>query len=117
THISLTESTASRLLSLLFFTTASTTEIYSLSLHDALPISPELPDRGLCVNDVEHLPAEMMPHAKHPYSRFEVVEIALKVSNGLRSEEHTSELQSRFDLVCRLLLEKKNMLAQPGAEQ
>src|SRR5699024_11476784 len=34
--------------------------------------------------------------------------VAMTVQNGLRSEEHTSELQSRFDLVCRLLLEKKN---------
>src|SRR6266513_6424842 len=64
-----------------FFNDTATTEIYTLSLHDALPIyghgrgsrtHPDGPDRH------EH-----------------------------RSEEHTSELQSRFDLVCRLLLEKK----------
>src|SRR5699024_12152227 len=38
----------------------------------------------------------------------------LEITNAPRSEEHTSELQSRFDLVCRLLLEKKNMNRQDG---
>src|SRR5689334_24559138 len=65
-----------------FFNDTATTEIYTLSLHDALPISPGARDpgrrrtgwRGGCAS---------------------------------RSEEHTSELQSQFHLVCRLLLEKK----------
>src|SRR2546422_4621532 len=78
-----------------FFNDTATTEIYTLSLHDALPISgraPALhrpPDRaqtGLAVRG----PAS-------PRRR----------GQAARSEEHTSELQSRLHLVCRLLLEKK----------
>src|SRR2546423_11709705 len=68
-----------------FFNDTATTEIYTLSLHDALPISgPETFD------------------AKHP--RDARTQCFLSV---LRSEEHTSELQSLAYLVCRLLLEKK----------
>src|SRR5438067_9840181 len=76
-----------------FFNDTATTEIYTLSLHDALPISDaERAARrvraGLLALLELHLPLRRPP--------------------GLaRSEEHTSELQSRFDLVCRLLLEKK----------
>src|SRR6266496_6513681 len=66
-----------------FFNDTATTEIYTLSLHDALPIGPDGSD-GVGA----HLP------------RADPVDL-------LRSEEHTSELQSRRDLVCRLLLEKK----------
>src|SRR6266496_6781949 len=62
-----------------FFNDTATTEIYTLSLHDALPISP-----GRCCR---------MP--------------TTCCCPDARSEEHTSELQSRRDLVCRLLLEKK----------
>src|SRR5690349_25026137 len=67
-----------------FFNDTATTEIYTLSLHDALPI-------GIC--------AKLSPCV-----------FSLASSNFVcrsRSEEHTSELQSRRDLVCRLLLEKK----------
>src|SRR5215204_7725733 len=63
-----------------FFNDTATTEIYTLSLHDALPIW--------------HCPAPPIPWL---YWR----------SKSGRSEEHTSELQSHSDLVCRLLLEKK----------
>src|SRR5689334_5221545 len=73
-----------------FFNLAATTEIYTLSLHDALPISnragsakrtaPSPPGRCACAS---------------------------------RSEEHTSELQSQFQVVCRLLLEKKNDASSP----
>src|SRR5258707_6433445 len=83
-----------------FFNDTATTEIYTLSLHDALPIShgddlawDRHHDRGpgpLVLRD-------------HPLRHR-----ALAGSDrGLRSEEHTSELQSRQYLVCRLLLEKK----------
>src|SRR5476651_2910337 len=65
-----------------FFNDTATTEIYTLSLHDALPISSR---------DGLSWPAE-----RHPWT-----------TCGSRSEEHTSELQSRQYLVCRLLLEKK----------
>src|SRR5207249_9641653 len=63
-----------------------TTYIYTLSLHDALPISLLLPEGSV---------AKAKDLAGWPEPR------------AIRSEEHTSELQSRFDLVCRLLLEKK----------
>src|SRR5438067_10243563 len=72
-----------------FFNDTATTEIYTLSLHDALPIyrlRPVHPHRQLA-----HLPRQRQRRT--------------------RSEEHTSELQSRFDLVCRLLLEKKKKLS------
>src|SRR5215469_18897725 len=71
-----------------FFNDTATTEIYTLSLHDALPISPG-------------------PSA--PASPASPACSASSLSPGPwgRSEEHTSELQSRRDLVCRLLLEKK----------
>src|SRR5699024_7134868 len=74
------------LLLLFFFNDTAPTEIYTLSLHDALPIS------GECLGQVASQTMEAMrcTGAWPP-----------------RSEEHTSELQSRFDLVCRLLLEKK----------
>src|SRR6266540_6848527 len=64
-----------------FFNDTATTEIYTLSLHDALPISPR---PRTCRRS-----------------------IIWAMCRGTRSEEHTSELQSHHDLVCRLLLEKK----------
>src|SRR6266481_9712674 len=64
-----------------FFNDTATTEIYTLSLHDALPISKN-----------------------HPRRR---AEGRRSCEDFWRSEEHTSELQSQFHLVCRLLLEKK----------
>src|SRR2546423_6124852 len=71
-----------------FFNDTATTEIYTLSLHDALPISNPL-------------------HALHQQAEAEFQPYAdLEISVG-RSEEHTSELQSLAYLVCRLLLEKK----------
>src|SRR5256885_16929487 len=83
---------------LFFFNDTATTEIYTLSLHDALPI----------------LPAEARAlHArrKFPHSgqRGQLAERAVGLTFGARqrSEEHTSELQSPCNLVCRLLLEKK----------
>src|SRR2546430_6709022 len=73
-----------------FFNDTATTEIYTLSLHDALPISG---NEGACQR------RGMGPRkfARH----------ALEVRGLHRSEEHTSELQSQSNLVCRLLLEKK----------
>src|SRR5712664_1732072 len=72
--------------SLFFFNDTATTEIYTLSLHDALPISAT--------------PATTSP-ASRAWGR------RRRRNGSPRSEEHTSELQSRSDLVCRLLLEKK----------
>src|SRR5215469_8631836 len=81
---------------LFFFNDTPTTEIYTLSLHDALPISALLHGEGLLQLD-RHLRVV----AGHDHLR----------ALGQRSEEHTSELQSRRDLVCRLLLEKKKTTA------
>src|SRR5687768_17646477 len=82
------------------FNDTATTEIYTLSLHDALPISRKIDigeddagtqfgqrfERALCVPILRDAPESL---------------------RSIRSEEHTSELQSRLHLVCRLLLEKK----------
>src|SRR6266704_7171446 len=68
-----------------FFNDTATTEIYTLSLHDALPISAMATSMWQ--------PCPVASRRRKP-----------------RSEEHTSELQSRFDLVCRLLLEKKKTI-------
>src|SRR5690349_25175437 len=80
------------LLYFFFFNDTATTEIYTLSLHDALPISR--------IVDGER-PAREGPRRARAVSRGR--------GAARRSEEHTSELQSRRDLVCRLLLEKKNI--------
>src|SRR5436190_17398483 len=77
-----------------FFNDTATTEIYTLSLHDALPISPRL--------------WELSPIS--PAAAL----IGPSPTSTARSEEHTSELQSHSDLVCRLLLEKKKNGAKPG---
>src|SRR3712207_8333826 len=85
----------------LFFNDTATTEIYTLSLHDALPISrvdedlERVLDPWVGARGVQGLPDQ----------RPLVV---------VRSEEHTSELQSRQYLVCRLLLEKKNNSSDLG---
>src|SRR5690625_6699747 len=76
---------------------AATAEVYTLSLHDALPISPSWVRK--------RLPRIFLTSAKRrcPSS----TNPASSTSAPKRSEEHTSELQSRGHLVCRLLLEKK----------
>src|SRR2546430_3373981 len=78
-----------------FFNDTATTEIYTLSLHDALPISRRWKRR----------------HAEHPSLPSAAGERWKRYQQGIkereRSEEHTSELQSQSNLVCRLLLEKK----------
>src|SRR5260221_7201316 len=80
--------------SFFFFNDTATTEIYTLSLHDALPIS----------------------RLRRPVGRRQILDSIPSFpwaddrsagNEGMRSEEHTSELQSHSDLVCRLLLEKK----------
>src|SRR5256885_8612611 len=85
-----------------FFNDTATTEIYTLSLHDALPIYISARKKRLTIPS---------PLSKSPNS------------SNARSEEHTSELQSPCNLVCRLLLEKKKQelrlprfLCLPGRE-
>src|SRR3712207_9399645 len=89
-----------------FFNDTATTEIYTLSLHDALPISRDFAERILPSRSTarpQRRRSGTVPVAPPPAKR------ALTSRKGafLRSEEHTSELQSRQYLVCRLLLEKK----------
>src|SRR2546426_635292 len=84
-----------------FFNDTATTEIYTLSLHDALPISDALHSH---LHALEHVgrDAALLQHA------LDVAEADHEVPQ--RSEEHTSELQSPCNLVCRLLLEKKKQI-------
>src|SRR3712207_7537543 len=85
-----------RFICFFFFNDTATTEIYTLSLHDALPISSWTSSRAsgasLSTDDVAFVPWPSSASRMHTFGR---------------SEEHTSELQSRQYLVCRLLLEKK----------
>src|SRR5207249_11489354 len=80
-----------------FFTDPATTEIYTLSLHDALPISIRSPSGA----------GDAMSSGQRGRTARAMRSASRSTPSGARSEEHTSELQSRFDLVCRLLLEKK----------
>src|SRR3989442_9345653 len=75
--------------SLFFFNDTATTEIYTLSLHDALPIC--------------------QGRSRRPVAAGLHVRLAPGGHDQVRSEEHTSELQSRPHIVCRLLLEKKTV--------
>src|SRR5260221_9222958 len=105
-----------RVLLFFFFNDTATTEIYTLSLHDALPISGNAVLDGigykLCWKVVR--PVQGAIHVVIVYEdgdvwRADPKKFGPESKNpaGLRSEEHTSELQSHSDLVCRLLLEKK----------
>src|SRR5258707_11299326 len=86
-----------------FFNDTATTEIYTLSLHDALPIYPAQHLAG--ARDIFGHNQVADQQAAPPDTFFVELERA-----DLRSEEHTSELQSRQYLVCRLLLEKKKKI-------
>src|SRR3712207_8780156 len=90
-----------------FFNDTATTEIYTLSLHDALPISPgRLGSRTSCSHDETRASDPRGPDLRSARADDRAHEAP--GSGPLpRSEEHTSELQSRQYLVCRLLLEKK----------
>src|SRR6266705_7023978 len=81
-----------------FFNDTATTEIYTLSLHDALPIPRAKPRRTMA-----SLRAES---SGSPWSQ---------ISTSTRSEEHTSELQSPYEHGCRLLLEKKKTKSTASA--
>src|SRR3712207_9066023 len=82
-----------------FFNEPATAEIYALSLHDALPIyaEPRQPDPF----GIQHRPGGVEHLVRPPQHSHR------SALTAARSEEHTSELQSRQYLVCRLLLEKK----------
>src|SRR5439155_22421942 len=89
--------------SFFLFIAPATTEIYTLSLHDALPILTALPtaSRYQAEGDTQRM-AELLSRG----TRYTLA-LAVPLAERSRSEEHTSELQSRGHLVCRLLLEKK----------
>src|SRR5690242_21531248 len=89
-----------------FFNAPATTEIYTLSLHDALPICPLLASCDLGLQGVEPVLPEGAV-ALEPV--VELGEPLWTQAVDARSEEHTSELQSHVNLVCRLLLEKKKI--------
>src|SRR2546426_6149315 len=104
-----------------FFNDTATTEIYPLSLHDALPIYPPDPhgaagaepvapraadETGRRLHDVHRRPQQR--HRRHRDA---------ELLGAERSEEHTSELQSPCNLVCRLLLEKKKKKTAKSPEQ
>src|SRR5256885_5299891 len=87
-----------------FFNDTATTEIYTLSLHDALPISPRRPDRR-----PGRARCRAPPTGRPPSP--------VRAGRVPRSEEHTSELQSPCNLVCRLLLEKKKTPILPVPDE
>src|SRR5437773_9521962 len=80
-----------------FFNAPAPTQIYTLSLHDALPISSARPRTR----------SRESPSRPRTQSQRPPAGSAAGTARARRSEEHTSELQSHHDLVCRLLLEKK----------
>src|SRR5690606_40840078 len=106
-----------------FFATApATSAIYPLSLHDALPISPREALSVLTPGGHPHPRPRVRPLSAKDFHiqgyahdeqarRLPEYDWAALWGYGKRSEEHTSELQSRENLVCRLLLEKKKATA------
>src|SRR4051812_49550752 len=88
--------TSDRIFEIFFFKDTATPEIYTLSLHDALPIWDQRLVAGSERADADRVHVVLDRLARAFFRRLE------------RSEEHTSELQSHVNLVCRLLLEKKN---------
>src|SRR5256885_17015241 len=84
-----------------FFNDTATTEIYTLSLHDALPISSSASSRWSAERKRKARSTAAPPRGSR----------ASRAASAARSEEHTSELQSPCNLVCRLLLEKKKNIS------
>src|SRR2546422_3464816 len=85
-----------------FFNDTATTEIYTLSLHDALPIC-----RFISAIWNSNSKSEIARRPRTTTAAFRRSIYSTSKPSNVRSEEHTSELQSRLHLVCRLLLEKK----------
>src|SRR5438309_7900254 len=95
----------------LFVNDTATTDIYTLSLHDALPIfswADLIVFAGNCA--YESMGFKTFGFGFGREDRWEPDEVFWGPESSWRSEEHTSELQSQFHLVCRLLLEKKKQI-------
>src|SRR2546426_3479505 len=102
-----------RIRTFFFFNDTATTEIYTLSLHDALPIchdrrppsrrAPPVDEQGAALR--QHAAGDDLRQVQAPGVEHD--RAGHRVKDQQRSEEHTSELQSPCNLVCRLLLEKK----------
>src|SRR5699024_12365765 len=92
-----------------FYSCTASPVIYSLSLHDALPIFSNIDSlEYLLHSSFIRLSPVLSEATCAQRSPMDISgNLILDSINSIRSEEHTSELQSRFDLVCRLLLEKK----------
>src|SRR2546430_13890949 len=102
--------------SFFFFNDTATTEIYTLSLHDALPISHRAQSPESHHGGAAHRPARADPLGagsgrSYPRGTVRLSLPEARAGSPQRSEEHTSELQSQSNLVCRLLLEKKKKLS------
>src|SRR5207249_12002903 len=102
-----------------FFAPAAPAAIFTLSLHDALPIltgeAPLVDSKSASLGSlVDERTIRELPLNGRSWDQIAILQPAVtavdagNLAGTPRSEEHTSELQSRFDLVCRLLLEKKN---------
>src|SRR5690606_41957726 len=110
----------SYILSVFLSTETATNETYTLSLHDALPIwvrsrpsSRSAPTGAVGMNPTSTAGSRIRSHGVRKGSSMicgDVAVACLRPIRRQRSEEHTSELQSRENLVCRLLLEKKNTI-------
>src|SRR5260370_16963186 len=101
------------LYSFFFFNDTATTEIYTLSLHDALPIleralalAPKRITLHVANRPIREIIAELTNQTGYKFAGLE--NQGGESDKQVRSEEHTSELQSHLNLVCRLLLQKKN---------
>src|SRR2546430_11384446 len=93
-------------MSIFFFNDTATTEIYTLSLHDALPIcARSVCSRACTTRRCRPSAARRSTAASGGATTSSVGDAS---TPALRSEEHTSELQSQSNIVCRLLLEKKS---------
>src|SRR5438876_10428904 len=90
-----------------FFNATATPELYTLSLHDALPIWATTKSVALVPDTATPVIWRVPPPAAEAVFAMVIVVVPVAGST-MRSEEHTSELQSPVHLVCRLLLEKKN---------